>query len=68
MEEIAKSLLALGPGGIVGAVMWWFWREERTERRDLVSKLIQQNVESITAEKDMTAALSALAAKIRVPG
>ena len=43
------------------AFLWW---TERTERREMVAKVISLNADSIDAEKDMTQALQLLASKV----
>ncbi len=66
MEEILKGLLALGPGGLIAAICFWFYVQERTERRELGAKLMQLIADGIEAEKDMTAALGTLSSKLKV--
>lgn len=66
MEDILKSLIALGPGGIVAGLMFYLWKEERSERRELAARALQIATDAIEAEKDMTAALAALGSRLRV--
>jgi hypothetical protein len=40
--------------------------DERTERRELITKLFQVQADAIEAENGMTKALSAIAAKLKV--
>lgn len=61
-----KALIALGAPGVMLAVMFYMWWQERTERRELNGKLITMTADGIAAEKDMTNALNLLASKIRV--
>ena len=65
MEEIFKALVALGPGGVIAAIMAYLWREERVERRELGGKVMQITADAIEAEKDMTAAMQALSVKLK---
>ena len=68
MDEVVKALVAMGPGGIVAGVMFFLWRDERTERRELTLKLLEVQAEAIEAENSMTKAIAALAAKLKVEG
>ena len=63
-SEIIKSLIALGPGGLVAGVFAYLWKGERDERREKDGLLYTITKESVTAEKDMTQALELLAGKI----
>lgn len=65
MEDLAKTLLGLGPGGVIAAFMFYMWKDERAERRELQGKVMGLLVDSTEAEKDMTKALEALAGKIK---
>lgn len=67
MEDLVKSLIAMGPGGIVAGFMFFLWRDERAERREISAKLLQVLGDTIEAENTMTNALTALANKIKVP-
>ena len=62
--EVFKSLLALGPGGLVAGVFAYLWKGERDERKEKDGLLYTITKESVTAEKDMTQALELLAGKI----
>lgn len=66
MDEVFKSLLALGPGGVVAGLMFYLWKEERAERRELSVKVIQITTDAIEAERDMTNGFMALASKLKV--
>ena len=65
MEDLAKTLLGLGPGGVIAAFMFYMWKDERAERRELQGKVMGLLVDSTEAEKDMTKALEALTGKIK---
>lgn len=54
LPDIGKALIAMGPGGVFGAIMWWMWKGERDERRDLQTQLIALGKASI--EGDMKVA------------
>lgn len=61
LMDLAASLgAAAGP---VALVLWLYW-QERGERRDLSEKLLKITVDQIDAEKEMTAALNLLSAKV----
>lgn len=65
MDEILKALLGLGAAGPLVGFLFWLWWTERDERREQSKKLLELNIEQIAAEKDMTAALTALTARIK---
>lgn len=64
-SDLIKTLIGLGPGGAVAGFLFYFWREERAERRELQAKVMSFIAESTEAEKDMTKALEALSGKIK---
>lgn len=64
-SDLLKTLIGLGPGGLVAGFLFFFWREERNERRELQGKVMGLLVESTEAEKDMTKALEALSGRIK---
>ena len=47
----------------MGLLVWLFY-QERTERKELTGKLIEQTTKGIEAENDMAQALNALAGKL----
>lgn len=61
-----KSLVALGPGGVVAAVMFFLWRDERSERRDLAKDNVQLLRDKITSDNTMAIALDKIADRIEV--
>lgn len=65
MEDLAKTLLGLGPGGVIAGFIFYMWKDERAERRELQGKVMGLLVDSTEAEKNMTRALEALAGKIK---
>lgn len=62
--EVFKSLLALGPGGLVAGVFAYLWKGERDERKEKDAQLYATTKEMIGAERDMTQALELLAGKL----
>lgn len=64
LADFFKALIGLGPGGIVAALCFYLYRDERTERRELQSantKLLEQTIES---RQILAAALEKIAAKV----
>lgn len=58
--------LAAGLGtaaGPVALVLWLYW-SERTERRELSAQVMKLTADQIESEKEMTAAINVLAAKV----
>lgn len=68
MEEVfaslMKTLLAMGPPGLVAGVFAFLWWDERKERRDAQKDQIAMGREALKAENDMTRALELLSAKV----
>lgn len=64
-SDLLRTLLGLGPGGVVAGFLFYLWKDERSERRDLQAKVMGLLVESTEAEKDMTKALESLSGKIK---
>lgn len=60
LMELAGALTTAGPA----ALLLWLWWVERTERKELSAALLKLTGEQIEAEKEMTAALTVLAAKV----
>ena len=65
VSDLTKTLIGLGPGGVIATFMFYMWKDERAERRELQTKVMNMVVDSTEAEKDMTKALEALAGKIK---
>lgn len=63
--DLLKTLIGLGPGGAIAGLLFYLWKDERTERRELQGRVMGLLVESTEAEKDMTKALEALSGKIK---
>ena len=63
--DLLKTLIGLGPGGAIAGFLFYLWRDERSERRELQGKVMGLLVESTSAEKDMTKALEALSGRIK---
>lgn len=65
MEDLLKTLVGLGPGGVIAAFMFYMWKDERAERRELQTRVLSMVVDSTEAERDMTRALEAMSMKIK---
>lgn len=63
--ELVKGFGTASP--IIGLLVYLFLAE-RSERRDLTSRFIDQNSQAITAENKMTSALEALADRVKPGG
>lgn len=66
--EAIKPLMDLAAGlgtaaGPVALVLWLYWTE-RTERRELSAQVMKLAVDQIESEKEMTAAINVLTAKV----
>jgi hypothetical protein len=64
LSQFLTTLIGLGPGGVIAAMSYFSWREERAERRALqeqVSKLIELKIQSDNA---LATALEKLAEKV----
>lgn len=64
LNQFLTTLIGLGPGGVIAAMTYFNWREERAERRalqDQVTKLIEAKIESDNA---LANALEKLAEKV----
>lgn len=65
MEDIIKALPGLGAAGpVVGFLIYLYW-QERSERRDMTSKIFDILSDAISAEKAMTAALNILSSRLK---
>lgn len=64
-SDLLKTLIGLGPGGAIAGFLFYLWKDERTERRELQGRVMGLLVESTEDEKDMTKALEALSGKIK---
>lgn len=60
LMDLAGGALAAGPLGMV----LWMWWQERSERRELSAQILKLAVEQIESEKEMTAAINVLTAKV----
>lgn len=47
----------------IGLLLWLYW-QERTERRELVEKVMNLTTSQMKSEQDLTAAINLLAAKV----
>lgn len=64
-SDLLNTLIGLGPGGVVAGFLFYLWKDERTERRELQARVMGLLVDSTEAERDMTKALEALSGKIK---
>lgn len=48
---------------VIGLILWLYY-QERTERRELSAQVIKLTVDQIESEKEMTAAINVLTAKV----
>ena len=62
--DLFKSLLALGPGGLVAAVFALLWRDERKERQETTARLLNQTGEVTKVMSAMTSAVEILTEKV----
>lgn len=64
LSDLFKTLLGLGPGGLIAAFAIYNWREERSERRELQlsnTKLLEAKIANDSA---LAVALEHLADKV----
>jgi hypothetical protein len=66
--ETIKPLMDLVAGfgtasPVIGLMVWLYW-QERSERRELSAQVIKLTVDQIESEKEMTAAINILSAKV----
>ena len=60
IDDILRTLLTLGPGGLVAAVMTYLWSQERSERRETQSQLNELGRRSIEADFTVAKSLDGL--------
>lgn len=60
LPDLGKALIGLGPGGVFGAIMWWMWKGERDERRDLQEKLFVIGKTSIEGDMKVADAINGI--------
>lgn len=64
LTDLLKAMIGLGPGGIVAAVCFYLYRDERAERREAQAantKLLEQTIES---RQVLATALEKIASKV----
>lgn len=64
VTPILQLVSGLGMGAPVIALILWLWWVERTERRELSAQVLKLAVDQIESEKEMTAAINVLTAKV----
>lgn len=64
IKPLFDAMTGFGAAGPVVGLLVWLFYQERTERKELTGKLIEQTAKAIEAENDMAQALNALAGKL----
>ena len=64
IKPLFDAMTGFGAAGPVVGLLVWLFYQERTERKELTGKLIEQTAKAIEAENDMSQALNALAGKL----
>lgn len=64
MDEALKILIGMGPGGIIAAFMFYQWREERSERRELQRENSTMLREKIQSDNILAVAVEKIADKV----
>lgn len=64
MDEALKILVGMGPGGIIAAFMFYQWREERSERRELQRENTSMLREKIQSDNALALAVEKIADKV----
>jgi hypothetical protein len=64
VSDLMKTLLGLGPGGVIAGFMFYQWREERSERRSLQDANTQLLRDKITSDNALTSVLDRIATKV----
>ncbi len=62
--DLLKSMLALGTGGIIAAIMTFMWKSERDERREVQSQNVKLLEDTISSRMELANALAKIAVKI----
>lgn len=65
MEDLVKTLLNLGPGGLVGAVFAVLYKLERDERKDLSATVLQLSKDGIVSQHAMADSMDKIADRIK---
>ena len=63
-SDLLKTLLGLGPGGVIAGFMFYQWREERAERRSLQDANTQLLRDKITSDNVLASAIEKIADKV----
>lgn len=64
LKPLLDLVTGFGTAAPAIGLMAFLWWSERTERREMVGKVIAMSADSIEAEKDMTRALQLLELKV----
>lgn len=64
IKPLFDAMTGFGAAGPVVGLLVWLFYQERTERKELTGKLIEQTAKAIEAENDMAQALNVLAGKL----
>lgn len=65
MDDILKTLLGMGPGGLLAAFMTFQWKTERDERRELGAANMQLLKDSIVSQHAMADSMDKLAERMK---
>lgn len=63
-SDLLKTLLGLGPGGVLAGYMFYQLREEKAERREAQANYVQLLRDKITSDNALASALDKIAAKV----
>lgn len=64
LKPIIDALTGFGTAApALGLILWLYW-QERSERKEMAVQIVKLLSDAIEAEKDMTAALNVLSAKV----
>lgn len=64
MDEALKILVGMGPGGLIAAFMFYQWREERAERRELQRENTVMLRDKIQSDNALAQAVEKIADKV----
>ena len=64
VTPILQLVSGLGMGAPAVALVLWLYWQERIERRELSAQILKLTVDQLESEKEMTAAINILSAKV----
>jgi hypothetical protein len=65
ISDLTKTLIGLGPGGLMAGLMFYLYRDEKAERRDLQQSSVQLLRDKITSDNALAAALDKIADRVK---